>query len=717
MRNLTSLLKRVRMPKMPTIPKIRLDRDSCVAAALSFFLGRTVLAGSLAPFGPALYAGLRPLGGLLPALSAVSAIAGSASLARWDLLGYHALAIILVTFLVKPDRGRRIPSTLDSLLSGCLIAVARGAVSALQNPTAYAYVSALLEGLCAAVVAALTRLAFSPDRDNAPAARERGSEALLVVALLSLGGLHGISALGVRLEAVMAMGCTLAAGYAAGPGAGAIAGLAGGMIVALTGNEDPAILGVLGASGLLAGIGGWFGKVESALGFISAGLLTSLYASSAGTLTQRLVEQAVSCAAIILVTPRTARMLAQRFPVLAGGKSVPRSPSGLEPSALRSAAVAHALLEMGEMFSQVSAAPAARASALAEAPGGPEAVRSDQSLVKQVAERVCTGCPERSACWEESFGDTYEVFSGLCRKLKVTGQLAPDAEMPSLADRCRRAPQVVSELNHFQELGRLERRIRSLDGETKDCLCFQYRSLGKLLAPKGETAPPEGPHPRRQKLKIAFKGGTVPAEGTSRPGDMWVTYDLSPGRSLAVLVDGMGKGETAAKQSRETVEILKSLLDCGLDYDSCVSFLNSALFLSCRPDSFVAVDCLLIDQDTERAYFHKLGAPPSFIRKRDGNVLVVRGFGPPAGAVGAFPCFSTSEPVSAGDEIFMVSDGIFRSSPVPARAEHLLISRLRRLRERSLDGAVRTLLGYGRSLRGSGPLDDVTVVGARIERV
>ena len=113
---------------------------------------------------------------------------------------------------------------------------------------------------------------------------------------------------------------------------------------------------------------------------------------------------------------------------------------------------------------------------------------------------------------------------------------------------------------------------------------------------------------------------------------------------MAILVDGMGKGEKAARESRDTIDILKSLLDCGLDYDSCISFLNSALFLSCRPDGFVAVDCLLIDHDTERAYFHKLGSPPSFIRKKDGNVLVVRAQKPPAGAFSSMPSFSSADP-------------------------------------------------------------------------
>ena len=85
-------------------------------------------------------------------------------------------------------------------------------------------------------------------------------------------------------------------------------------------------------------------------------------------------------------------------------------------------------------------------------------------------------------------------------------------------------------------------------------------------------------------------------------------------------------------------------------------------FVPCvEADSFVAIDCLVIDSQVERAYFYKLGAPPSFIRKVDGNVLVVRGSKPPAGAVTDILCYGTSEP-EVGDLIFLVSDGVFRSA-------------------------------------------------------
>jgi len=692
------------------IPGLQLDRDLCYVTALGFLLARNVLAGSLTPFAPAFYAGLRRHNKRLSLFAALGAMAGAASMRDWNLLAYNVLAFLLVTLAMGVGQERKTPAVLDSLLAGGVVAVSRMVTAAVNSPSLFSYMSALLEGLCAVVIAALAQIAFSPDRDKGPSSTEKASEALLVIVLLSLGGLHGLTVYGIGVLDVAAMGCTLVAGFAAGPGGGAIAGLAAGLIVALTGSGGASILGVLGVSGLLAGVGGWFGRIESVLGYLSGGLLMSIYAESSGDLAVRLTEQVISCVAMLLLTKRSEKLLSERFPVLASGKNVSRSRPAVDANSVRTAAVAHALLEMGDMLSQ-----AASASAVATSEAG-EALATDPSFVRVIAERVCRDCEGRPSCWEERFGETYEAFLDLTRSMQVSGQIT-SASNSRAADFCTRFPQVVGELNHVRELNRLERRLRTIDDETKGCLSFQYRCLGQLLAPRPQPASEASERVHKQRLKVTVRGGSTPAEGADRPGDMWVKYDISPTRTLAVLVDGMGQGESAAKQSKETIEILRSLLDCGLDYDSCVSFLNSALFLSCRPDSFVAVDCLLIDQDTERAYFHKLGAPPSFIRKNDGTVLVVRGSRPPAGALGALPCFATSEPIAAGDEIYLVSDGIFRSSPVPARAEHLLISRLRRLKEGSLDLSVKTLLGYGRRVGGEDPPDDVTVVAARIERV
>ncbi len=696
-----------------------------------------MLADSLSPFAPAVFAGCRPLGGVVSTICGIAALLGSTTLGRLDVSGYHALALLQLAFLLRTPKDQTSSNLVDSFLCGGVVAVSRGAslIALTAAPTTYTYLTALLEGLCAVVVTLLIRGAFQVTK--ATHGEERRAEALLVIVLLSLGGLHGVSAWGIGLETVAVMGSALVVAYAGGPGGGAIAGLSGGLVLSLAGGHQPIVFGLLGISGLLAGVGGWFGRIEAILGYLSSGLLLSLYAASPGEVTIRLVEQVIACIPLMFVTPRMLRRLTQAFPGLfpakpiaarseQGGDRISERPirADIESVKLRAAAVAHALTEIASMFSQ---AVSTHVGAVASPRDG---LRSDQddsgsgespmpvvdpALVRQVAERVCQQCDGQQVCWEQRFGDTFEAFSDLMRRMAVTGRLtSADGDNP-LSDQCARFGEVVAEMNHWQELNRLEKRVRSMDDETKTCLAFQYGCLSRLLV-SGKPAEKRVRKSRRSRLKISYRGGTIPAECSSKPGDLWTQYDMGAGKTLLVLADGMGKGEVAAKQSKETLDLMKSLLDCGLDYDSCVSFLNSALFLACRPDSFIAIDCLLIDQESERAYFHKFGAPPSFIRKKDGNVVVVRGSHPPAGALNAMPCYSSSEPIAAGDVIFLVSDGVFRSSPIPARAEHLVVSRVRRLKDTSLEFSVKALLGQGPK-GARRPPDDITVVGISVEGV
>lgn len=698
------------------ISGVEVNPGSVPVLVLGFLLGRTAFADSLSPFGPALYAGTRTLGGSVGVFAGFAVLAGSATRGDWTLLGYHALAIILASLLIKPDLSGHYPKSLDFLVAGSVIAISRGIVSTIGSPTFYAYLFALLEGLCAVIIAYLSKAAFSYAKGMSPSQKERSSESLLVLILFSIGGLAGLGVYGMNVATAAVMSLTLVAGYAAGPGPGAVSGMAGGLVAALTGIEDPGIIGVLGVSGVLAGIGGWFGKIEAVLGYLSGGLLMSLYTDPGRPLlsAQRLLMQAIAAVPVFFLGSQAARTISQRFPVLSQARRSEKPRFDFEPLRLRMAAVAHALTEMGDMLDQ--AASTASSEPRAHEESGPIGAQAVVPL-KQVAERVCRDCERRSTCWEDEFGDTYEAFSGFIRQLSISGHVSSESDASGLSDRCVRFPEVVAVMNHHKEVQRLTMRISMMDRETKESVAFQYKCLGRLLMSRPVPGAEEKRRQSRPGLKVTVRGETVPASGGVSAGDNWVKYDLDRRRVLMALVDGMGKGDKAAKQSRDTLEILKALLDCGLDYDSSISFLNSALFLAGTPDSFVAVDCLLIDQDTERAYFHKLGAPPSFIKKKDGNVLVVRGQKPPAGAFSRVSSVSTSEPVSPGDFILMVSDGVFRSSPIPARAEQYIVSRLRRSKDESLDALVKSLAGRGGRPGGQEPADDVTVVAVRIDRV
>lgn len=686
---------------------------------MAFLFGRTLFAHTIAPLGPAFYVSYRTTLGDLSLLAGLAVLAGSASLRQINQFLPAVLSITAITVLVKPGKKSNYTRISDSLIAGFCVFMARIGTGLFNSPNLSTYLAAFIEGMCTMVCGLAFISAFSSgaSRSEQGLSTSKTNQAFVVLGLFAVGGLQGISILNLNLGTITAMAGTLVIAYARGPAAGSLIGFACGLVSCLTGGEDPLIIGLLGAAGVLAGIGGWFGRLGAVLGYLSAGLALSFYGESASAVSYRLLEQIVSIAAIAFVNKDVRESLQKYIP---GIDVYPRA--GPEPSksadlpvnegVAKLAAVSNAFYELGRLFSDGDAAQT-------KMPNTPvnELGAGLDSIIKHLVDTVCHDCLNRPFCWEEHFGETYEGFAGLVRKATLSGRLGLSGDDSPVADRCSRFRELIIHVNHEKEVERLERRLATIDSETAGCLAFQYSSLGQLLSGDKLASGTGARLASTRPLRLSVKGTTIPASGVDKAGDMWLRYDLDKGKTLLVLADGMGKGDAAAKQSKDAIRLLKSLIDCGLDHTSCISFLNSALYLAWRPDSFVAIDCLVIDSQVERAYFYKLGAPPSFIRKVDGNVLVVRGSKPPAGAVTDILCYGTSEPVSPGDLIFLVSDGVFRSSPVPARSEHMIMTRLGRLKDNVLENSVRSLVNHCLRYQRQAPDDDITVVGALIEGV
>ncbi|HOP70943.1 MAG TPA: SpoIIE family protein phosphatase [Bacillota bacterium] len=757
---------------------------------MAFLLGRTRIIRTLVPFGPGFYVAYRTVLGGLSILAGACVLAGAASLRQWDLLIPMGLSIVGITVLTREEKRTGYPRIVNALIAGFCVFMARVVAGLATGLSFSLYLSAFMEALCTMV----SGLIFIWALDLMSGAQTQGlqaeqtGQALVLLSLFAVGGFQDIQLFNLDIGVMIVMAVTLVLAYACGPSVGALAGILCGLVACMTGMEALEIIGQLGVIGVISGLGGKLGKLEAILGYLSAGLALAFFSDSVSLIRHRLMEQIIASLAILFITPGIRAQLADS--VLGFGSASRRADRrdgsqvvSVEPWAPGPAPIFNVLSELGRLFEEArvsraglvessgvygsgsdnpalsgqaaggralgEAAPGAVLSGTGKRPdrksqgraGEPHGVHDlDIATIKHLFERTCYDCPERSFCWEDQFGETYENFVDLARKARLTGKIGFYDSSLALSDRCHRFREMVLHLNYEKHIDRLERQLSSIEADTIGCLAYQFKCLSQLklsaypssIAGRGthaysrgadsagEPTGGTGGEPAGNKpspLKISVRGTTIPASGVEKPGDAWVRYDLDPGRTLLVLVDGMGKGEVAAKQSRDAVRLLKSLIDLRLDHTTCMSFLNSVLHLAWRPDSFVALDCVVIDAGVERAYFYKLGAPPSFIRKKDGNVLAVRGSNPPAGAITHVFCHGTSEPIGPGDLIFMVSDGVLRSSPVPARAEHMLMMRLSRLKEGSLGDYVKSVVNHSLRYQRQTPNDDITVVGVLIESI
>lgn len=141
-------------------------------------------------------------------------------------------------------------------------------------------------------------------------------------------------------------------------------------------------------------------------------------------------------------------------------------------------------------------------------------------------------------------------------------------------------------------------------------------------------------------------------------GDSYSTIELGFGKYAVAISDGMGNGERAHYESKETLQLLQKILQSGIDEKVAIKSINSILSLRTTDEIFSTLDLAMIDLKDASAKFLKIGSTPSFI-KRGNKVIKIQASNLPIGMIQEFEVDVVSEQLKAGDLLIMMSDGLF----------------------------------------------------------
>jgi len=149
-------------------------------------------------------------------------------------------------------------------------------------------------------------------------------------------------------------------------------------------------------------------------------------------------------------------------------------------------------------------------------------------------------------------------------------------------------------------------------------------------------------------------------EGETVSGDAGAWFHRTDGALYILLCDGMGSGVDANRDSTLTVTLLERFLKAGVEPESALRTLNSALALRGETEGgFTTIDLLEIDLFTGESALFKFGAAPTYVRKKN---IVTRftGAALPAGLTtgDAVRPDLTRISLEAGDCVVLVSDGV-----------------------------------------------------------
>lgn len=202
----------------------------------------------------------------------------------------------------------------------------------------------------------------------------------------------------------------------------------------------------------------------------------------------------------------------------------------------------------------------------------------------------------------------------------------------------------LDELKGEEETKRLSRLLGTPLGEPEEksqggVTILRWRQAEPLMAVAGVSA--------RKK------------EGQTVSGDAGAWFKTEEGGLFVLLCDGMGSGPDAHRESSLAVRLLEKFLRTGMEPEDALTTLNSALALRCEEEGgFTTIDLFRLDLYTGEAGFYKLGAAPTYVRRK-GTVTRVTGSALPAGlGTGDGGPDVSRLRLEPGDSVVLVSDGV-----------------------------------------------------------
>ncbi|MFS8578535.1 MAG: stage II sporulation protein E [Novibacillus thermophilus] len=197
-------------------------------------------------------------------------------------------------------------------------------------------------------------------------------------------------------------------------------------------------------------------------------------------------------------------------------------------------------------------------------------------------------------------------------------------------------------------------------------------------------------------------------------GDSYSYTNLGTGKYAVAISDGMGNGPRAQEESQAALKMLEQLLLAGMEELTAVKTVNAILGMRKTDEVYATVDLALVDLDTARTTFLKIGSTPSFI-KRGNDVIPVTASNLPIGILKDIDVDTVTERLMPGDMLIMMTDGVFDAPRQAANKEAWMKRAIHEIRIRDPQAFADLLLEKVVRERGGHIDDDMTVVVTKVD--
>jgi len=165
------------------------------------------------------------------------------------------------------------------------------------------------------------------------------------------------------------------------------------------------------------------------------------------------------------------------------------------------------------------------------------------------------------------------------------------------------------------------------------------------------------------KFEIVYGVSCRAKENGTDSGDSFTVNKINDSKYLYAICDGKGSGQKAFNISSKTISLIENFYKAGFESNIIIESVNK-LLLPSGDENFSCLDAVVVDQNTGRVDFIKIGASVSIVKsKNTSNIIECKSL--PLGIIEHITPAMQSLYMEDNDVIVLASDGVVDSFSSP----------------------------------------------------
>lgn len=463
---------------------------------------------------------------------------------------------------------------------------------------------------------------------------------ILITIILSC--FSGFNILGMTFGGIISILVVMMLGWRRGASIGASSGVSIAIVLALMGYGTIATIATYGFCGLLAGLFSRFGKVGAIVGFVLGNIILAFYANGSTEVIVSLKEIIIASIVLFFLPKRVEVIIDDLFDY---NIALPEGNDGYieESTMLKLGAACEVVSDMAENVyikkedNEV----------ISDAMG---------SFIKTLNDNTCKRCNNYENCWSKNYHNMYETTFNSISLLQSRGEIKIEDIEESC---CENKALLADGLNFSYELYKVNQDWQQKMIENKKHISKQLKEISNVLNKVKNEMKATLIVSTKDDTKFSLEIGISKKKKNDSiiSGDSTTIIKLKDGKILVGLSDGMGSGETAARNSKKVMLTLEKFLNTGFDKETAIELLNSYLLVGEEEDNFATLDVAIFNPTTCEVEFLKVSACPTFI-KSSGRLKKIEAMSLPIGIIDDIDVDLKTEKLVKGDLFIMTTDGI-----------------------------------------------------------